>query len=279
MMKQSKLSLSRFLIYFLISQVVIEVFAKTLKLLLKNQSTNNSVVPICIQLASAVLASLIIIFMNMRMRKINFFQSLSFLGLKTPSWRQLLIGFLGAFFYFSIVILIPWGLDIKFVLCPNWFLMFLFLLLGPGIYEQILVQGFIFRNLREDRTFLRAALISGVLFAFIHTYYLFDGLTRQNLVAVLHFYIDCLLVACPFAFLFERGKWVIWGVSAAHFGIDVNGYVFNVVHTSHSIMRPFYWTWGCGVLEPWQVEGIIAVIATGLFMILITRWWLPVQQD
>ena len=229
----------------------------------------------CIQLIAVIFAIFLIIFLNMRMRKVNFSQSFLFLGFGTPNFRQLLVGSLSGLFYLLISVFIPYGFNFKFVLCPYWFLMLLFMLLGPGIYEQILIQGFVFRNLREEMPFIRAAIISGIVFALVHSYYLFDGLTRQNLVAVLHFSIDSLLIACPFALLFERGNWVLWGVAVAHFGIDVNGYVFNLVPISRTLILPVYWTWGFGILVPWQVGGIISVTCTAMFIFLLTKWLLP----
>jgi membrane protease YdiL (CAAX protease family) len=95
---------------------------------------------------------------------------------------------------------------------------------GQGLAEELCFRGFVFRLLRPGRSFARAALSSGTLFAIVHLTSLLKGFSTDNLLSVGFSTLYAFVLAFPFALLFERGGNSIWGVAFVHWAIDSNTY-------------------------------------------------------
>lgn len=84
--------------------------------------------------------------------------------------------------------------------------------LQAGVAEGILFRGFLYGNIRRGRTFWRAALLSMIPFAAAHLY-LFATMAWPIALTALALSV---LIAFPFAWLYELGGRTIWAPAIAH---------------------------------------------------------------
>jgi len=84
--------------------------------------------------------------------------------------------------------------------------------LQAGVAEGIVFRGFLYGNIRRGRTFWRAALVSMIPFAAAHLY-LFATMVWPIALAALALSV---LIAFPFAWLYELGGRTIWAPAIAH---------------------------------------------------------------
>jgi membrane protease YdiL (CAAX protease family) len=103
---------------------------------------------------------------------------------------------------------------------PNWEWRFLSALLINGLVEETMMRGFVFRHLREGRTFWRAAALSTLFFAGYHIPLIFS--------AGLMIGVNGVVIAIPIgfvtAYIYERGDNTVWGPALLH--AIYNGLVF-----------------------------------------------------
>jgi membrane protease YdiL (CAAX protease family) len=97
--------------------------------------------------------------------------------------------------------LFAWLNEVPVRLQPNWVAILIGVVLVNGITEEVIHRGFIFGNLRRERSFAGAVTISAVVFAMQHLYLILTigwaaGLSSVLLAALLSF---------PLAYLFEHG--------------------------------------------------------------------------
>jgi membrane protease YdiL (CAAX protease family) len=81
-----------------------------------------------------------------------------------------------------------------------------------GVAEEVVFRGFLFRRLRQGRSFWRAALLSAIPFTAVHTT-LFFSLDFAIALASL---IVALSLSFPLAWLFERSGGSIWPPAIVH---------------------------------------------------------------
>jgi membrane protease YdiL (CAAX protease family) len=95
---------------------------------------------------------------------------------------------------------------------PNWQWLLLNVLLINGLAEEIMMRGFVFRHLREGRTFWRAAVIAMLYFAAYHIVLIFTAGPLIGIIAV--------IIAIPAglltAYVYERGDNTVWGPGLFH---------------------------------------------------------------
>jgi membrane protease YdiL (CAAX protease family) len=95
---------------------------------------------------------------------------------------------------------------------PNWQWLLVNVLLINGLAEEIMMRGFVFRHLREGRSFWRAAALSTVFFAAYHLVLIVTAGPLLGIIAV--------VIAIPAGFLtayvYERGNNTIWGAALFH---------------------------------------------------------------
>jgi membrane protease YdiL (CAAX protease family) len=99
-----------------------------------------------------------------------------------------------------------------FTLPKHWLWVLVGLIAIHGIAEEVLFRGFVFHNLRANRSFGRAALLSLLIFAAAHVY-LF---TYMPPVLALFATVLALASSYAFAYLFERGNNTIWAPAILH---------------------------------------------------------------
>ena len=108
--------------------------------------------------------------------------------------------------------LLAWVKGVAVTLRPDFFYLFLGVVLVNGITEEVIHRGFVFGHLRRGRSFAVAATMSAVLFAAQHLYIIVTtGWTVGAASVVL-----AALLAYPLAFVFERGGNSIAGPAILH---------------------------------------------------------------
>lgn len=139
-------------------------------------------------------------------------QALSDIGITRFSWtgiRLAAIYLLPLIAFFPIFSLLT---NSPITLQANWQWLILNVLLVNGLAEEIMMRGFVFRHLREGRSFWRAAALSTVYFASYHLVLIFTAGPLIGIIAV--------VIAIPAGFLtayvYERGNNTTWGPGLFH---------------------------------------------------------------
>ncbi len=106
---------------------------------------------------------------------------------------------------------------------PMWFWLIMSAVLNNGLCEETMMRGFVFRHLRQGRTFWRAAALSTVYFAGYHLPLILTAGPVIGIFAVV------LAIPTGFvtAYVYERGKNTIWGSALLH--TVYNGLAYIVV--------------------------------------------------
>lgn len=94
----------------------------------------------------------------------------------------------------------------------NWLPTLAGIILFNGLAEETLFRGYVFGNLRQGSSFLRAGFISMLLFVAVHLY-LFVG---NPFIIGLAGTLVAVSAAFPMAYLFERGGNTIWAPVIVH---------------------------------------------------------------
>ncbi len=250
------------MVYFLILTVMIPAFAIASKFILKLVNINDDSIFFIGQIIAGVFWVVAMCLLNMHLRSIDFIKSIRFLGFGPVNFKQILVGILSL-----IPIWLCYGIPAlvlhqQIVLRPHWLLEPLWIIITPGLVEQTLAQGFIYRNLREGRSFMVAATYSAILWGLSHGYIFFSGFTNENISFFIQAMIGAILFAYPAVFLFERGNNVIWGFALCHIGIDSPTHVFDFVGGAEK----------SGI---WSYSNLIGVIVCVCSIFLLGCWLIP----
>lgn len=111
---------------------------------------------------------------------------------------------------------ISWLTGARFVLPPGWPFLALGILLVNGIAEETIYRGYLFRHLREGRTFRRAVLLGIVLHAAAHL----PILASVGVVVGVSAVLVAVATFFPYAYLYERGRNTVWAPALVHFTSD-----------------------------------------------------------
>jgi membrane protease YdiL (CAAX protease family) len=95
---------------------------------------------------------------------------------------------------------------------PDWLLTLTGIILVNGLAEETLFRGYVFGNLRQGSSFLRAGFISLLLFAAVHLVLFIDNPFIIGLVGTL----VAVSAAFPMAYLYEHGNNTIWAPVIMH---------------------------------------------------------------
>ncbi|MFN8420655.1 MAG: CPBP family intramembrane glutamic endopeptidase [Anaerolineae bacterium] len=138
--------------------------------------------------------------------------ALSDLGITRFSWTGIRIALI---YLLPLIVFIPlFALltQASLRLNPNWGWLILNLILVNGLAEETMMRGFVFRHLRSERTFWRAAALSTVYFAAYHIPLIFTNGAAVGITSV--------TVAIPLglltAYIYERSGNTIWGAVLLH---------------------------------------------------------------
>lgn len=99
---------------------------------------------------------------------------------------------------------------------PGWPLLLIGLFLQAGVAEEVLFRGYLYRRLREDRTFRQATQLARIPFVLVH---LPLFLQMPWSVALLSVALAALMTS-PLAHLFELGGRTVWAPALLHFVVQ-----------------------------------------------------------
>ncbi len=127
-------------------------------------------------------------------------------------------------------------------LYPGWARLLVGLFAQAGIAEEVLFRGFLFRHLRQGRSFLGAAMVASVPFVLVH---LSLFLTMPWPIATASVLL-AVLISFPLACLFESGGNTIWGPALVHW--VVQGVVKIIVVEGGGVGFPVLWMLASAVI-------------------------------
>ena len=139
-------------------------------------------------------------------------QALRQLGYGFPGGRAIVVALIisGVMLLFFPVLSLASGARLS--LNSDWALTLIGIIVLNGLAEETLFRGYVFSNLRQGSSFLRAGFISLLLFAAVHLY-LFVG---NPFIIGLAGTLVAVSAAFPMAYLFERGNSTIWAPVILH---------------------------------------------------------------
>lgn len=140
------------------------------------------------------------------------FQALRQLGYGRPGGRAVKVALIlsGVMLLFFPVLSLASGARLH--LNEDWLLTLAGIILLNGLAEETLFRGYVFGNLRQASSFIRAGFISLLLFAAIHLYLFINNPFIIGLVGIL----VAVSAAFPLAYLFEHGNSTIWAPAVMH---------------------------------------------------------------
>ena len=164
------------------------------------------------------------------------FQTLSDIGLTRFSWtgiRIVAICLLPLLLFFPLFAVLT---NTPLATQTHWQWLIINVLLVNGLAEEIMMRGFVFRHLREGRSFWRAAALSSVYFAAYHLVLIFTAGPLIGVIAV--------VVAIPAglltAYVYERGSNTIWGSALFHALYNAPAFVFSFATDVQPIASSLY---------------------------------------
>jgi membrane protease YdiL (CAAX protease family) len=168
---------------------------------------------------------LFVLYLTKRLQNLTWRDSLRFLGFKGINLPQILA---------AVVILLPILMG-KFVmiqdyakegglpeLSPDWKGHLASILFGAGLFEETLYRGFLFRFLRQGRSFLSAAILSAGLWAISHWTHAvpFFSATFDDPGQLGELALKIMADGILGVYLFEKGGYNIWGWMLVHVCYD-----------------------------------------------------------
>ncbi len=104
----------------------------------------------------------------------------------------------------------------KFKLPENWIWLAVGVFALHGIAEEVLYRGFLFRRLREGRSFGKAAWLAVIFFTAAHIPIIINmGILVGGMAVLL-----AVVSSFPFSYMYEKGGNTIWAPAIVHFAID-----------------------------------------------------------
>lgn len=104
----------------------------------------------------------------------------------------------------------------QFRLPDNWLWLAIGVFVFHGIAEEVLYRAFLFRHLREDRSFWKAAWVAVIFFTAAHIPIVINmGLMVGGMAVLL-----AVVSSFPFSYMYEKGGNTIWAPAIVHAAID-----------------------------------------------------------
>jgi membrane protease YdiL (CAAX protease family) len=167
------------------------------------------------------------------------------LGFGTPDARGFVAVTMVAILLLATVPLYAFVRGVPLTAYPDWPWLLPGLFAQAGIAEEVLFRGYLFRHLREGRSFWHAAMLAAVPFVIVHLILFATMPWPIALAAVLL----STIISFPLARLFELGGNTIWAPAILHF--VVQGTV-KVVEAPGDIGLPIAWM-AASMTIPWLV--------------------------
>ena len=146
----------------------------------------------------------------------NFSEILKAIGLGKPNFKAVSFSVVIALLLFLCYPFISSITGYRFVLPEKWLWLAIGVFALHGAAEEILYRGFLFRHLREKRSFLKASWLAVIFFTAAHIPIMLNqGLLVGGMAVLL-----AVVSSFPLSFLYERGNNTIWAPAIVHFAID-----------------------------------------------------------
>jgi membrane protease YdiL (CAAX protease family) len=108
--------------------------------------------------------------------------------------------------------LLAWLQNTPIQLQPDWPALLVGVILVNGITEEVLHRGFVFGHLQQEYSFVRAAMLSALLFAAQHLYLVFSIGWTSGLASV----VLAALLTFPLVYIYARGGNSLGGPAILH---------------------------------------------------------------
>lgn len=172
-------------------------------------------------------------------------QAIVALGLRAPTRASLLwaLAVGGGLLSFYPIYSIATG--VSFSLLPHWPVLALGMFAQGGLAEEAVFRGYLFRHMREGRSFWRAAILAAIPFVAVH---LFLFLTLDFALALASILVS-LSISFPLAHLFDRSGGSIWPPAIIHAVVQSS---IKVVEVAEGEFLPLaIWWMALSVVAPW----------------------------
>lgn len=134
------------------------------------------------------------------------------LGYGRPDGRAIVLAFFVGAAVIASYLIGAAALGIELELRPEWPLVLVGALLFHGLAEESVWRGFVYRHLREGRTFGRAVLVTIPFIALTHVPIIANNGWLVGLLALLTAAVTCV----PLAYLWDRGAGTVWAPAIVH---------------------------------------------------------------
>lgn len=165
-----------------------------------------------------------VFFVVKQLRKVNLMESIHYIGFKSINLKHLFVG---------LCLALPIALGtfltlekykeqgIQFSLRTDWLSYSFYLLVCAGFFEEAINRGFVFQILRETKSFVSAAFLSGLFWSLFHLDAYVYNPNETNIKIIIVTMIWTVILSFPSAYVFERTGNVIWVWMMVHLSIDV----------------------------------------------------------
>lgn len=167
------------------------------------------------------------------------------LGLGTPDARGFVAVSMVAVLLLATVPLYAAVRGVPLTAYPGWPWLLPGLFAQAGIAEEVLFRGYLFRHLREGRSFRQAAMLATVPFVIVH---LILFATMPWLIALAAVLLST-IISFPLARLFELGGNTIWAPAILHFVVQGT---IKAVEAPDDAGLPIAWM-AASMTIPWLV--------------------------
>jgi membrane protease YdiL (CAAX protease family) len=126
---------------------------------------------------------------------------------------------------------------------PGWAWLLAGLFFQGGIAEEMLFRGYLFRHIRERRTYWKAASLSAIPFVLVHFILFYSNPWPIAAASILL----AVIMSFPLSRLFEIGGNTIWPPAIVHFAAQAGVKLF-VPAGDQAGLYPFFWIVACGIV-------------------------------
>ncbi|HRE12270.1 MAG TPA: type II CAAX endopeptidase family protein [Ignavibacteria bacterium] len=169
---------------------------------------NALLISVCVFIAAVIVE---VVFFKSR-----FSELVKILGLGKPGSKALIASLVITLLLFLCYPLITLITGFNFNIPENWIWLAIGVFVLHGIAEEVLYRGFLFRRLRESRSFWKAAWLAVIFFTVAHIPIIINqGLLVGGMAVLL-----AVISSFPFSYLYEKGNNSIWAPAIVHAAID-----------------------------------------------------------
>ncbi len=200
--KKMILIIAGYLLIYGVFELMAKITGDTIKL------ENAMVISVSV-LLSAVIVEMVFF-------KTRFTEFVTRLGLGRPGKRSIIASIVITVLLLLCYPLITFLTGFQFKLPENWLWLFIGVFLLHGIAEEVMYRGFLFRRLRESRSFWKAAWFAVIFFTLAHIPIIINqGMLVGGMAVLL-----AVVSSIPFSYLYEKGNNTIWAPAIVHAAID-----------------------------------------------------------